>query len=561
MTIQHSDSPCPQGSPSLTSSGSGETSQAAATSFRGLLAADKFVYGGELVTTRGIPDAGGAPKLVELGEALAADPRIAWVSITDNPGGNPMLPADWLANILKPRHKQLVIHLTCKDLNRNGLESAAWRYAAEGFDNILALTGDYPAASGFQGQALPVFDLDSVSLITMLRAMNDGLEVPRPNGKPERLPRTDFFIGCAVSPFKRQERELMPQYFKLARKIHAGARWVIPQLGYDMRKFHEIKLFMEWADLSAPLIGNVYVLNKTVAGLFHDHKIPGCEVSDDLYALAVKYAAGPDKGRAFFLELAAKQLAVFKGMGFAAGYLGGVHTAGTFAKIIDMAEGFGADDWKEFAREIRFGKPDEFYLFEQDEASGLGDGSRLNTAYVQSLKEPPKAGDVTLSYQLTRMIHALAFTPGRKLFPALQKIYGRLESGGNRRTLGLLHGIEHASKSLFYGCRDCGDCSLPHTGYLCPRASCSKTQRNGPCGGSFDGRCELDDKECLWARAYDRFKYYHESNDMLAGPPVVANAALGGTSAWANNFLGRDHQHIAMPNGPTPPPPEPPAVS
>ena len=214
-----------------------------------------------------------------------------------------------------------------------------------------------------------------------------------------------------------------------------------------------------------------------------------------------------------------------------------------------MAEAYGPDDWKEFAKEIQFPKTDEFYLFERDEATGLGDGNQLNTAYLQSLKTPPKADDVTLSYQVTRMIHSLAFTPGKNLFPTLQKVYGRLENSNSRRMLGMLHGIEHVSKSLLYGCRDCGDCSLPHTGYLCPRASCSKSQRNGPCGGSFEGRCELDDKQCLWSRAYDRLKYYQESKDMLAGPPVISNAALSGTSAWANNFLGRDHQHVAVTQG------------
>jgi methylenetetrahydrofolate reductase (NADPH) len=515
------------------------------STFREMMNAGRFYYGAELVTTRGIAEANQRPKLVELGEALAADPRIAWISITDNPGGNPMLPADWIANLLKPRNTQLVIHLTCKDLNRNGLESAAWRYAAEGFDNILALTGDYPVA-GYRGQAMPVFDLDSVSLISMLRSMNEGLEVVRPNGKTERLPKTSFFIGCAVSPFKRQERELMPQYFKLARKIQSGAQWIIPQLGYDMRKFHEVKLFLDWANLSTPIIGNVYVLNKTVAGLFNKNKIPGCVVSDALYALAEKHAAGPDKGRAFFTELAAKQLAVFKGMGFAAGYLGGIHKAETFAQIIDMAESYGPDDWKVFAKEIQFPKPEEFYLFEQDSQTGLGNSAQLNRDYLKSLEQSPKTASVSLNYQFTRLVHTLAFTPGKNLFPLLQKIYGRLEHGGYRRTLNALHGIEHASKVVLYGCKDCGDCSLPDTGYLCPRASCSKTARNGPCGGSADGHCERNDKDCLWARAYDRLKYYGESKQMLEGPAVFANPALSGTSGWANNFRGRDHHQVAV---------------
>jgi methylenetetrahydrofolate reductase (NADPH) len=331
-----------------------------------------------------------------------------------------------------------------------------------------------------------------------------------------------------------------------------------------MRKFHEIRLFLDWAHLSAPVIGNVYVLNKTVARMFNQNKIPGCVVSDALYAQVEKYAAGPDKGKAFFTELAAKQLAVFKGMGFAAGYLGGVHKAETFAQIIDLAESFGANDWKEFAKEIQYPKQDEFYLFEQDPQTGLGDGARLNAAYLKSLAEPAKAPDVSLTYRFTRLMHGLAFTPGKKLFPAIKQTYARLEEGKHDTALKALHGIEHVSKTVMFGCKDCGDCSLPDTGYFCPRASCSKTQRNGPCGGSSDGRCELDDKECIWARAYDRLKYYGESQHMIEGPAVFANPALSGTSGWANNFLGRDHHHVTPPAPPpaangTPPKPAAPA--
>ena len=59
---------------------------------------------------------------------------------------------------------------------------------------------------------------------------------------------------------------------------------------------------------------------------------------------------GPDKGKKFCQELAAKQLAVFKGLGFAAGYLGGIHKADGFGPIIELAESYGADDWKQFIR-------------------------------------------------------------------------------------------------------------------------------------------------------------------------------------------------------------------
>ena len=261
---------------------------------------------------------------------LLDDPRIGWISITDNPGGGPMLPPDWLAGqVGRPRRREVVVHLTCKDINRNGLEAAAWRYASEGFDNILALTGDYPTG-GFRGLPEPVFDLDSVGLIALLRAMNEGPGSARPRRQARRrCRRPTSSSAAAVSPFKRHERELMPQYFKLLRKIRR--RRPVGDSAVGLRHA-EVPRGQAAAGLAGhadvPVIGNVYLLTRGVAKLFNSGKLAGCVVSDELLEQCEKYAAGPDKGKKFFRELAAKQLAVFKGLGFAAGYLGGIHKAG-----------------------------------------------------------------------------------------------------------------------------------------------------------------------------------------------------------------------------------------
>ncbi|MEW6616718.1 MAG: methylenetetrahydrofolate reductase C-terminal domain-containing protein [Thermodesulfobacteriota bacterium] len=54
-------------------------------------------------------------------------------------------------------------------------------------------------------------------------------------------------------------------------------------------------------------------------------------------------------------------------------------------------------------------------------------------------------------------------------------------------------------------CLGCGDCMLYHFGGICPLARCSKQLLNGPCGGSMDGRCEIDpDVECAWHLIVDR---------------------------------------------------------
>ena len=66
-----------------------------------------------------------------------------------------------------------------------------------------------------------------------------------------------------------------------------------------------------------------------------------------------------------------------------------------------------------------------------------------------------------------------------------------------------------------YNCQNCGDCSLAEIAYPCPESQCEKNQRNGPCGGSHDGQCEFADRECIWARAYERLKPYGEEGSML----------------------------------------------
>jgi len=56
-------------------------------------------------------------------------------------------------------------------------------------------------------------------------------------------------------------------------------------------------------------------------------------------------------------------------------------------------------------------------------------------------------------------------------------------------------------------CQGCGDCVLEKTGGVCPVARCSKSHFNGPCGGSCDGKCEIDEQvECGWQLIYERMK-------------------------------------------------------
>jgi methylenetetrahydrofolate reductase (NADPH) len=495
-----------------------------------------FAVAVELVTSRGLITAARGRGLVELAHALAADPRVDVLSITDNPGGHAMLAPDTLGTDLVASGQEVIIHLSCKDWNRNALESRGWQLGSEGFGNVLALSGDYPV-TGHSGTAAPVFDLDSVGLLSLLSEMNEGLADDRRPG--ERLDRTDFFLGCAVTNHKRHEREVMPQYFKLRKKVAAGARFAINQIGWNVRKDDELIRWAAREELPVSLLANVYVLSRPAARAFHAGRIPGVVVSEELLGLVERYAAGADGGRAFFVDLAAKHVAVARGLGFAGVYLGGHLPAETFGEILDLASSYEGAAWRELGRELRFGFPDEFYFFEEDPETGLA-SERVSPSYLETKKRRRTELRVPLAYRFGRRVHAAVFEPEGRLFPSAKALY-RLVDRAPRPVGKAMHGLEQAVKVPLFHCRDCGDCSLPEIAYVCPESLCAKNQRNGPCGGTREGLCEVYDTECIWSQAYERLKAYGEEETMLDGPVVVRDNALARTSAWANALLGRDH--------------------
>jgi len=58
-----------------------------------------------------------------------------------------------------------------------------------------------------------------------------------------------------------------------------------------------------------------------------------------------------------------------------------------------------------------------------------------------------------------------------------------------------------------FDCKQCGQCYLNYTGGICPLVNCAKGLLNGPCGGSKDGKCEVNpEADCAWELIYKRLK-------------------------------------------------------
>lgn len=98
--------------------------------------------------------------------------------------------------------------------------------------------------------------------------------------------------------------------------------------------------------------------------------------------------------------------------------------------------------------------------------------------------------------------------------------------------------IEALVKGTIFDCRMCGQCVLSQTALICPM-TCPKGLRNGPCGGTLHGECEVyPDRPCVWVRIHHR----KVGDDSLELPILLpaTDARLQNTSSYINYLSGAD---------------------
>jgi hypothetical protein len=131
--------------------------------------------------------------------------------------------------------------------------------------------------------------------------------------------------------------------------------------------------------------------------------------------------------------------------------------------------------------------------------------------------------------------------------PAYRRLASWLEA--RPRLNRMFTGAERAVKKELFGCRMCGQCALPATGYSCPM-TCPKQLRNGPCGGvGMDGSCEVyPDRRCVWLMAYERADSQGRAADLtLLQRPI--DQRRWDTSSWISYWQGRDDDLATRDNG------------
>jgi methylenetetrahydrofolate reductase (NADPH) len=179
--------------------------------------------------------------------AALFDGYVDAINATDGSGAHCHMSSVSMCSLLTRRGYAMVMQVSARDRNRIAIQGDVLGAAAMGVYNVLCLTGD-GVEVGDHPEAKPVFDVDCMAMLDMLRGMRDesrflsGRELTRP-------PRV--FLGAAANPFA-PPLDYRPH--RLAKKVAAGAQFVQTQYCFDMQIFRDYMAAVRNAGTSAEWI-------------------------------------------------------------------------------------------------------------------------------------------------------------------------------------------------------------------------------------------------------------------------------------------------------------------
>jgi 5,10-methylenetetrahydrofolate reductase len=209
-----------------------------------------------------------------------------------------------------------VVQMTCRDRNRIALQMDILAISAFGVNNILCLSGD-PIHFGNHPKAKPVFDLDSVQLVKLVKQLRD--EKKFDNGELIVGAGPRFFIGAATNPFARPA-ELRPAVERLEEKIAAGADFVQTQPIYNIEAFEKWMEAVQEKGLhkQARILAGITPVLSLAAARYMKTKIPNMDIPDRIIG-RLKDARNKEEAAEEGIRIAVETINQLKGIKGVAG--------------------------------------------------------------------------------------------------------------------------------------------------------------------------------------------------------------------------------------------------
>jgi 5,10-methylenetetrahydrofolate reductase len=286
-----------------------------------ILNSGKFLVSGEIGPPKG-PDIEEMKEHVEL-----LKDRVHAMNITDNQSSVMRYPSLATALLIKEAGGEPILQVTCRDRNRMAIEADLLFAYTRGVRSVLCLTGD-SVPVGDHKDAKPVFDIESVQLLNLIRTMEEGKDL----GGNEMNAPVKFFKGAIVTP---EAVPLEPQLIKFEKKVEAGAEWFQTQAIYDMNNFAK---FMEKArEYPVKIQAGLVLLVSAGMARYMNGNVPGVFVPDDL----IDEMASAEKGKALDtgIKIMARQIKQIREEGLADGvHIMAIGKEGVVPRILEEAE-------------------------------------------------------------------------------------------------------------------------------------------------------------------------------------------------------------------------------
>ncbi|MDI3485269.1 MAG: methylenetetrahydrofolate reductase [Methanolobus sp.] len=215
------------------------------------------------------------PKGTGLAEMISdAELTRGWVdalNVTDNQKAIMRMSPLAVSKALLDGGHEVIMQLTCRDRNRLALQSDLLGAYSMGIRNICIMTGDH-TTKGDHPKARPVYDLDSVQLLNIVRKMQRGIDLA--GNVIENPPQ--FVVGAVTNTDPSRKAQMM----KLRKKVKTGIDFLQTQAVYDISMFEDFMESIE--DIEVPIIAGVIPLRSANMARFMNGNIPGINVPDEI---------------------------------------------------------------------------------------------------------------------------------------------------------------------------------------------------------------------------------------------------------------------------------------
>ncbi|MCX9014117.1 MAG: methylenetetrahydrofolate reductase [Candidatus Methanoperedens sp.] len=281
---------------------------------------------GKFIVTAEVSPPKGTDTTQMLRNAALLDGVADAINVTDNQCAVMRMSPLAACSILRSKGYETIMHMTCRDRNRLALQSELLGASSLGINSILVMSGDHPVKGDHKG-AKPVYDLDSVQLLELVRELNRGYDF---SGNTLEG-KTRIFAG-AVTNTELSEVALI----KFRKKISSGIHFIQTQAVFDTNSFsgfmEQVYSIRSKYNPDVKIIAGIIPLKSVKSADFLNSNIAGIRVPDEIIS-RMQNAANPEKEG---MEIAAGLISELRGL------CDGVHIMPVgnhenTAKIIEMA--------------------------------------------------------------------------------------------------------------------------------------------------------------------------------------------------------------------------------